>query len=139
MDIKKWLSRAYKIDIQIVSKEEQIEMWRNLANKTTASYGSVGGSSGGVSHRLEEYCCKIADAEMELEKEKTALVDIKQEIKATIDKVSDVCHRVLLEQRYLMSKSWIEIADFMGYTEQYVKQDVHSQGLQQIRKILCDS
>ena len=30
MDVKQWLSRAYRIDQQIQSKNEQIEVWESL-------------------------------------------------------------------------------------------------------------
>lgn len=138
MDVKKWLSRAYRIDQQIQSKLEMIELWKGLANKTTANYQSTGGGKpSGYSNRLEEYCCKIVDAQTEVENQLAELIDIKREIEEVITKVKDTTLRVLLEQRYLVGKGWEEIADFMGYCTEYIKRDVHRDALRVVREIIA--
>ena len=135
MDIKVWLSRAYKIDQQIASKLEQIEMWRCLAQKVTSDPSALPRSGGGHSNRLEEYCIKIADAEAEIKRQLEELVDIKREIEAAIAKVHDVTVRVLLEQRYLLCKGWEDIGAFMGYSDEYVRKHLHRQALAIMREI----
>lgn len=138
MDVKKWLSRAYRIDQQIQSKLEMIELWKELACKATANYQNTGGGKpSGYSNRLEEYCCKIADAQTENEKQLAELIDVKREIEEAITKVKDTTLRVLLEQRYLIGKSWEEIADFMGYCVEYVKRDIHRDALRIMREIIA--
>lgn len=131
MDIKKWLNRAYKIDMQIRSKEEQIEAWRELASKTTTSYGGVGGGSG-VNNKVENYCTMIADAQAELEKGKEKLVMIKHEIERAILLVDDVAERVLLEQRYLLEKTWEDISEVMGYQVDYIRKELYFSALEHI-------
>lgn len=131
MDIKKWLNRAYKIDLQIRSKEEQIEAWRELASKTTTSYGGVGGGSG-VNNKVENYCSKIYEAQSELEIEKEKLVDAKREIEKAISQVKDVAERVLLEQRYLLEKTWEDISEVMGYQVDYIRKELYFSALEHI-------
>lgn len=138
MDVKQWLSRAYKIDQQIQSKLELIEIWKELACKATVNYQNTGGGkSSGYSNRVEEYGCKIADAQAEIEKQLAELIDIKREIEDTITRVKDTTLRVLLEQRYLVGKSWEEIAEFMGYCAEYIKRDVHRDALRKMREIIA--
>lgn len=136
MDIKKWLSRAYKIDQQIASKHEQIEMWRALAEKVTSSYSATPNGIGGHSSRVESYCIKIADAKNEIERQLVVLVEIKRDIEAAIANVRDITTRVLLEQRYLLCKGWENIAEFMGYDETYTKKVLQRRALREIKEYI---
>lgn len=135
MDVKEWLNRAYKIDQQIRSKQEQIEMWRTLATKVTSDPTKLPVSGGGYSNRVENYGIKIADACAEIDGQLQDLVETKREIGLFIQRIYSTTSRVLLEQRYLVCKNWADIADFMGYTEQYIKQDLHRIALAEAREI----
>ncbi len=138
MDVKQWLLRAYRIDQQIQSKNEQIEMWETLAQKVTSNPSAQPGGSGGTNYsRVENYCIKIADAQMEIERQRDELIRVRQEIEAAINKVQNITLRLLLEQRYLLCKNWEDIADFMGYCVEYVKRDLHKQALRAAREIIA--
>ena len=138
MDVKQWLSRAYRIDQQIQSKNEQIEMWETLAQKVTSDPSAQPGGGGGVhSSRVETYCIKIADAQTEIERQRDELINVRREIEEAINKVQNVTLRLLLEQRYLLCKGWEDIADFMGYCVEYVKRDIHKQALRAAREIIA--
>lgn len=135
MDVKEWLYRAYKIDQQIKSKQEQIEMWETLASRITSDPAALPASGGGYANRVENYSIKIADAQSEIEKQLQDLVEIKRDTGLFIQRIKNTTSRVLLEQRYLVCKSWGDIADFMGYTEQYIKLDLHKAALAEAREI----
>lgn len=138
MDVKQWLSRAYRIDQQIQSKNEQIEMWESLAQKVTSDPSAQPGGGGGVhSSRVETYCIKIADTQTEIERQRDELINVRREIEEAINKVQNVTLRLLLEQRYLLCKGWEDIADFMGYCVEYVKRDIHKQALRAAREIIA--
>ncbi len=137
MDIKQWLSRAYRIDQQIQSKNEQIEMWESLAQKVTSDPSAQPGGGGMHSSRGETYCIKIADAQMEIERQRDELINVRREIEEAISRVQSVTLRLLLEQRYLLCKGWEDIADFMGYCVEYVKRDIHKQALRAAREIIA--
>ena len=64
-----------------------------------------------------------------------ALVDLKQNVYATIQKVEKPEYQFLLEMRYLCFKTWAEIADQMHLEEHYVFR-VHGQALREVEKIL---
>jgi len=138
MDVKQWLSRAYRIDQQIQSKNEQIEMWESLACKCTSDPSATPGGSGGApTSRVETFCIKIADAKTEIERQRDELITVRREIEEVIAKVQNVTLRLLLEQRYLLCKRWEDIADFMGYCVEYIKRDVHKQALRAAREIIA--
>ncbi len=134
-EIKQWLSRAYKIEQQIQSKTEQIEVWKSLANKMTSNLSLINGGSGD-NCRMETYCNKIADAQAEITKQQIELINVRREIEDTINKVTDVILRLLLEQRYLLCKSWREIAEFMNLSIDYIKKELHRQALRAVGEIL---
>ena len=137
MDVKQWLMRAYRIDQQIRSKNEQIEIWESLARKATSDPSALPGGGGGHFNRLETYCIKIADAQTEIERQRDELINVRREIEEAISKVQNVTLRLLLEQRYLLCKGWEDIAEFMGYCVEYVKRDIHKQALRAAREIIA--
>ncbi len=137
-ETKQWLSRAYKIEQQIQSKTEQIEVWKSLANKMTSNLSLINGGSGD-NCRMETYCNKIADAQEEIARQQIELINVRKEIEDTINKVQNVTSRLLLEQRYLLCKSWEDIADFMELSVEYIKRRLHSQAIKDITKILQKS
>lgn len=127
-----WLSRAYKIEKQIQFKQEQIELWRNLANKLTASYQPSEGKSGSRFNRFEEYMVKALDAEAELEAELLEIVCIKAEIEYAISLLGNKNHRDIITQRYILGKEWKEIAVYLNFSEEYVRGKAHSKALKEI-------
>lgn len=126
-----WLNRAYKIDRQIKSKYELIEMWKDLAAKCTASYSNECSqkSRNGDGYK---YYCMIADAEADVKEAADTLVAIKKEVSDAIQKVINPTYRVLLEQRYLLCKSWDVIGDVLGYDSEHTRKRIHSQALRAI-------
>ncbi len=134
-EIKQWLSRAYKIEQQIQSKSEQIEVWKSLAQKMTSNLSMFGGGSGD-NNRMETYCNKIADAQTEITRQQLELINVRKEIEETINKVTDIILRLLLEQRYLLCKSWKEISEFMNLSIDYIKKELHRQSLRAVGEIL---
>jgi hypothetical protein len=135
MNVKEWLNRAYKIDQQMRSKREQIEQWELLAVRITGDPAAVHSGGAGHANRIEAYGIKIADACAEIEKQLEELINIKRETGVFIQRIGNTTSRVLLEQRYLVCKNWGDIAEFMGYTEEYTKLDLHRTALKEAREI----
>jgi len=137
MTAKNWLQRAYNIDRQIKSKLELIEMWKELATKMTANYGyGFGRSAPSDTCRAERYGILIADAEEELKQDAEELIKTKQEIGRALRLLEAPEHRLLLEQRYILCKSWGEVASFMDYGETHVRGYLHGQALQQLQRLI---
>ena len=135
MNAKEYLNQAYRLDQRISSKLEQVAALRALTQRVTASYeGEVVSRTRNVS-ALEDTLFRLMEAEAELNSTIDALVDLKREVYATIQKVEKPEYQFLLEMRYLCFKSWIEIADQMHLEEHYVFR-VHGQALREVEKIL---
>lgn len=115
MTAKQYLEQAYRIDLRINSKLEQVASLNELAQKATTVFGGV--PTGGTRnvHRLEDVIIKIVDMESEINADIDSLAELKKEIAGVIRSVENIEYRTLLEQRYLCFKRWEEIAQQMGY------------------------
>ena len=131
---KAYLGKAYRIDLQIASKEEQIRMWESLAEKVTAGTNGIGNT--GAGNRTEEYAIKIADAKAYIEQRLRELVDVKMEATQLLNSMINPMHKVILEQRYLIGRKWEDVAVFMGYNVDYIKKVLYYKALDEFSGVL---
>lgn len=110
-----FLSQAYFIDLRINSKLEQLESLKALATKATSTLRSEVVSGTRDVHKREEIICKIVDLQNEINADIDSLVDLKRELRETIESIPVVDYRTVLELRYLNFRKWEEIAVSMGY------------------------
>ena len=129
---KEWLRRAYLIDEQIKSAEEQIERWNCIVTKCSQCYEQT--SKGGGAKDLYKYYACIADAKTELAEKLYTLVKTKTEVSNAINRVSDPTLRLLLEYRYILFYKWEDIAVELKYSIQHVKQILHPKALKEIKR-----
>lgn len=115
MNTVEYLSQAYHIDVRIESKLEQLQSLKSLAEKATTTFGSEPVSGTRDVHRREEIICKIVDLQSEIDHDIDRLVDLKRELRETIEAIPNVDHRTVLELRYLNFRKWEEIAVAMRY------------------------
>lgn len=135
MNAKEYLNQAYRLDQRINSKLEQVAALRSLTQKITVSYEGEAVSRTRNVSSMEDTIIRLMEAENELNAAIDALVDLKQNVYATIQKVEKPEYQFLLEMRYLCFKTWAEIADQMHLEEHYVFR-VHGQALRDVEKIL---
>lgn len=109
------LKQAYYIDVRIDNKLEQMEALNALATKATTTFGNEPVSGTRDVHKREETICKIVDLQNEINADIDNLVDLKRELRKTIESIPNVDYRTVLELRYLNFRKWEEIAVTMGY------------------------
>ena len=109
------LKQAYYIDVRIDNKLEQLEALNALATKATTTFGNEPVSGTRDVHKREETICKIVDLQNEINADIDNLVDMKRELRKTIESIPNVDYRTVLELRYLNFRKWEEIAVTMGY------------------------
>lgn len=116
MSVKDFLERARHLDDAINSQVAELSHLRELSLK-------IGGS------RLEErvthsnpteapyakWVESIVDKEREINAEIDRLVAVKMEISNFIDKIDNPEWKCLLRNRYVMCRSWIDVAAEMHY------------------------
>ena len=126
MNAKEFLNRAFRLEVRIHSKTEQIQRLRALSEKVTASYGTEAVSHSRNVDSLTDILARIGELETMLRNMVDQLVDTRSEITEIIDRVHDTDCRTLLELRYLCMKSWSEISSEMGmcYRNVFRKHDL---------------
>ena len=115
MGTVEFLKQAYYIDVRIDNKLEQMEALNALATKATTTFGNEPVSGTRDVHKREETICKIVDLQNEINADIDNLVDLKRELRKTIESIPNVDYRTVLELRYLNFRKWEEIAVTMGY------------------------
>ena len=135
MNAKEYLNQAFRVDERINSKLDQIASLRCLATKATSYISDMPGSPNRNIHKMEDTIVKIVDLQEEMMKEVDELVQLKEIIMRTINKVENVEHKVLLEKRYLCFKNWEDIALEMNYGLRYIHM-LHRKALTDVEKII---
>lgn len=131
MDAKEYLKLAWKVDQQIDDKIEQINILKELSQKTTAVLFGMPGKSTRNVHSREEVITRMMDSEEALNQEVLKLIEIRENVRAAIAGVENVECRMLLEERYLCYHGWNEIAEDMGYSLDNVYK-LHRKALKEI-------
>ncbi len=121
MNAKEYLSQAWLLEKQVDSKLQQIAVLRSSAEGLNQCIASETVKHSRNVTTMQDTVNKIIEAEAELNVEIDALVDMKREIKGTIDQVKNVAYRLILEKRHLSYMKWEEIAEDLGYTARWAQ------------------
>jgi len=135
MTAKEYLGQVRHLDSQIDVKLRQAERLKELATKTTATFSDMPKAPGHNRSSMEKTIVKMIDLQNEINDDIDRLVDLKEDVKATIARLDNPTERLLLEKRYLCQESWSKIAEDMNYSEQYVFK-IHAGALQKVAKEL---
>lgn len=133
MTTKQWLMRARNIDREIDSLIKARGELYDRVTKITQSYTGDVVQSTKDPHRFE----KLAEYEIEIDLRIDKLIDVKREINAKINQLSDWKLRMVLFERYLLGRTWEQIAVDMHYTYQHVCR-LHGRALIEMGGILKD-
>lgn len=129
----KWLSQYRNINNRIKSLKEQIASIRERATAVTQNYASDGGrGKGKVSDKVGEAAIQIQSVQEQIDKELQKSIAIEFEIRTAIEKVDNILYKTLLEERYIMCKSWWEIAINLNYTADHCRSYLLDRALSEI-------
>ena len=137
MNAKEFLSRAWLIEKQIQSKQEQIEVLKSLACRVTAGAGAEPVVHTRNVTSMQDTIVRILEAEEELNRRIDELVSMKLEVMQVIDQVKDVTLRLILEKRYLSFQSWEQISVDLGYTVRWTLTR-HEEALRKVQELLVE-
>ena len=132
MTAKEYLSQARYLDLRINSKVQPVASLNDLATKATSVLTGMPHSPNHATSTMEEAIAKIIDLQSEINSDIDQLVDLKQEIAAKVNAVTNPEYHTLLEKRYLCFLSWEQIAVDMGYSIHHLYK-LHSAALN-----ICD-
>lgn len=130
MTAKEYLRQAYRLNELIDSRIMELERLRDYSTRLTSC--SFEGERISKSRSTEAPFAKIIEKILDLEKvinrDIDRHVDLKTEMNAAIDRVSNVDERLLLRYRYLNNYNWDEIAQLLNVSGRTVHR-IHSSAL----------
>lgn len=133
MTAKEYLSTYKKMMEEVRCLDTEIEeLWTQLTSSTASSDGMPKGS---VQDRQTKLHAIMADKVQVKRQKKREAEEVMAEVLETIDQVTDPNFRLILFERYIQDKNWEEIADHLGYVEEYVRGELHGKALNEIRFI----
>ena len=110
MTVVEYLSQAYRLDLRINSKIEQVASLNDLALKATSVVTGMPHSPNSGKSTMADTIDKIIDLQNEINADIDRLVDLKAEIVSVIKAVENKEYQTLLEKRSLCFLHWEQIA-----------------------------
>lgn len=132
---KRYLQQIRRLDTQINRDIEERHRLKAIATKITPTLKPVVVSGGGTQDKLADAMAKIIDLETEINREIDRLVDVRNAVIATIDKVEDDRLHKVLTKRYVELKTFEQIACEISCSYQWVCK-LHGTALQVVEKII---
>lgn len=135
IDSKKYLQQIRLYDSHINTKLEDLHCLKEMVTKITPTLKDDVVSGGGSQDKLGDAIAKIVDLEAEIDRDIDRYVAAKQEISATLDKLTDPDQLQVLHKRYVQYMTWEQIACEMNMSYRNVCY-IHGKGLQTVNQIL---
>lgn len=134
MTAKEYLRQAYRLNELINSDLEELEQLRALS--TSISSPNMSGMPSSGSRNTEpafaKAIMKIIDLEKKVNDEIDRYVDLKAEIRETINQLSDNEEKVLLRCRYINFCTWDVICEKLSVSMRTVHR-IHASALQNVK------
>lgn len=111
-----FLSQAYRLDLRIDSKLEQLNFLNELATKCTATSSAMPRNPNQHISAMADTVARIVDLQKEIDGDIQQLIEIRRQIVAAIKAVDNHECQTLLELRFLCAYTWEEIAIKMGFS-----------------------
>ena len=135
-DAKKYLQQIRLYDSRISTKLEELQHTKEMVLRITPTLKEdVVSGGGGTQDQLAEAVARIVDLEAEINHDIDRYVNAKQEISATLEKLSDPDQLQVLHKRYVQYKTLEQIACEMNMSYRNVCY-IHGKGLQSVSEIM---
>lgn len=129
MTVKEYLSQAYRLENKIKLQQKRIEELRELATSVSSpGFEEHYNASRNTDAPYVETLEKIMEYQEETEKRIALLLDLREQMRASIQKVENPDLSLVLEYRYIYNMPWSKIGDEMYVDERTVRR-WHNQAL----------
>lgn len=129
-ELKEKLKSAMYAQRILESELDKLQELRSLAQKVTSAYSQAPGG-GGNGRALENAVAKIVEQEKVVESCCNELSKQFDEVLALITLLPIGRERTIMHMRYRNYRKWEQIADELGYSEQYMY-ELHDKALNEI-------
>lgn len=135
MTAKQYLKQIRKLDNLIATKLELLEKMRAMSTSVSQTFEPNKIKNKNLRNKTEDLIIKIVDLEREITDDIDRLVDLKRAILQKIDKLENKDYIRILIKRYLLDRTWEQIAVEMKYSFRHVIR-MHGHALREFEKIL---
>ena len=136
MTSKDYLNQIRKLDVLISIKKEELEVLYAKATVQSIKYGGDGFTNATRDvHKHERLCSAIIELEDKINDYIVDLLNKKQEVLDTIDKLVDHDEIQVLYLRYFKYLKWEEIAIKMNYSYMHIHR-IHSKALEHVQELI---
>ena len=137
IDAKRYLQQIKDADDDIEDLLDERAQLKARLTKVTSTLSDVSVSGTKNNDKMGDAIAKLIIVEDVLNCKIDKLIDLKKEVCAVIDKVSNENQRKVLKKRYVLFKRWEQIACEMYMTYRNVCY-IHGRALQAVQRILED-
>ena len=129
------MNKAKRYLMQYNRQVERIRQLTDTMDAITAAIESITLDTDGmprgsdISDRTGRLAVRLANASADCEAAIARAWSIREDIERVINSVPDAAQSRLLYDRYILRKSWTEIADALGYDEVYTRGRLHEKAL----------
>lgn len=133
MTAKEYLSQAYRLDQRINSNIEEISRLREMAcGISSPSWEEKVQTSRRTDAPFVRCLEKIMDLEKVVNGEIDTLVDLKRQIRTTIESVSNTDEQLVLRYRYIHNCTWEQIGNELNADARTIRR-WHGDALQKVK------
>lgn len=133
-DAKAYLQQLKSLNRLIDDKQEECDMLYARITKITPTLQFAPGSGSGNKDSLGDGIAKLQDLRDEINAEIDKCVDLEKEINSVIVSVENDKYRQVLRKRYVLFKTWEQIACDMNMSYRNVCY-IHGEALQAVNEI----
>lgn len=137
-DAKVYLKRIRLYDSHINNKMEELERLKAMVTKITQTLREDAGGGSRSQDKIGDAVSRMVDLQVELNAEIDRYIDSKAEICNALNKIQKQRYFDVLYKRYVLFKTWQQIADEMGYTDLRNVYRLHGRALLAFNRILCE-
>lgn len=135
-DAKAYLKRIRLYDAHINNKMEELERLKAMVTKITQTLREDAGGGSRSQDKVGDAVSQMVDLQAELNAEIDRYVDSKAEICNVLNKIQNRRYFEVLHKRYVLFKTWQQIADEMGYADVRSIYLLHGRALQAFNRTL---
>ena len=136
MKAKEYLQQIRRLDVEIDENTEELARLNALVTKVTSVLSGDVVSRTREADTMTEAINKIIELRKELDRNIDIFVDMKMEVKRMLSLLENPIHFKILNSRYVLYKTWEQIACELNFTYQWVCGDLHGKALQEFQEIL---
>lgn len=134
MEIRDWLNRVKKIDLQIKNKLIEKQQWKDVALGITANMDGERVQSSGSKSKMSDAIEKCIDMENEINMLIDKLIDTKREVIKTIEQLDSPTQYDVLHMIYIQGMTLQEVADSYGMSYDWAA-TTHGRALKNVTAI----